>query len=355
MNFFDKCLTRVLIIVLGMLIGCLIACFFGVSFEKPIIQISQSDIFFGEIASGTKVTKTVEIRNVGLGNLIIHKVETGCGCVQVNLSQTVIGSNEAAQLDITMDATEYGQKTFVYIFSNDLKHKIMELSISAESAMQTIVEPSIIDFGQIADSEQLPVNKEINVLLNSEIFLAKDNVHLMFFTDNPYLQIDSSKPAIGNSKPIILTLPANVPIGELFTELQVLMNNSSITSIRVIGNVRGNYFALPPMLLFHQISPKNETITQTIEIQSRHHGGIEYIPNIESFELSNSLKSLISILRSDRNKIILTFSPSNSNIFWAPSTICGGILLKCSNDHLGSKEVNVPIQITLSVPKIRDK
>ena len=83
-----------------------------------------------------------------------------------------------------MNATEYGQRTDVYIFYNDPRKRVAVLSVSAEVAMRTIVEPSIIDFGQIAD-EMLPVSKEVSILMNGNVFSAND-ADIVFSTDHAY-------------------------------------------------------------------------------------------------------------------------------------------------------------------------
>jgi hypothetical protein len=353
MKYPHKRLITGLVIVLGILFGCLVAFLLSNSSEHPIIQLDQSEINFGEIAAGTRAEKTVTIRNVGKGNLVIDSVKSGCGCVQIRLSQNVIAPDEFAQLYIAMDATEYGQRTDIYIFFNDPKPRVAMVSVSAETSMRTIVEPSIIDFGQIAETDGLPASKEVNILINDDIF-ASDNTDLIFSTDHVYLKIDSSKPAIGRSRPVVLTLPSDTPIGDIFTELRILAH-SQMVSIRVIGTVRGQIYSLPPMVLFNQVAQNDNAVSKTVEIRSRHQNGIEGIATIDSFELSDSLKSLITVSRSEKDKIVLTFSPSNPDILWAPSTINGTLSIKCSGNHFVSKNLEVPIQITLRVPKIVEK
>jgi len=46
-----------------------------------------------------------------------------------------------------------GQRTDVYVFFDDPKPRVAVVSVSVEAAMRTIVEATIIDFGQIADTE----------------------------------------------------------------------------------------------------------------------------------------------------------------------------------------------------------
>ena|GEM_PF-3199346 len=351
MNCHRQHLITGLVIVLGILCGCLVAYFLTIPSERPIIQLCQTEVHFGEIAAGTTAEKTITIRNVGTANLAINSVKSGCGCVHIRLSQDVVAPGEAAELYLAMDATEYGQRTDVYIFFNDPKPRVAVVSVSAESAMQTLVEPSIIDFGQIVDLEGFPASKEVNILINNDMF-SSDDADIIFSTSHAYLKIDSSKPAVGRSRPVVLTLPSDTPIGDLFTELQI-QSNSQTVSIRVIGTVRGQFFSLSPMVLFNQVAQNDSTITKMIEIRSRHHEQIEDIPNIDSFVLCDFLEPFIIAVHSDKNKITLTLSPSNPNIFWAPSTIKGTLLLTCSSDHFDTKNVNVPIKITLRVPRIR--
>jgi len=349
----DKRLAIGLVVLLGILFGCLVAYFFAIPSERPIIQLSQTEVNFGEIAAGTKAERTITIRNVGTANLVINEVKSGCGSVHIRLSQDVIAPGETAQLHLAMDATEYGQRTDIYLFFNDPKPRAAVVSVSAEAAMQTLVKPSIIDFGQIVDLEGLPASKEVNILINSDMFFS-DDADIIFSTSHAYLKIDRSKPAVGRSQPVVLTLPSDTPIGDIFTELQI-QSHSQTVSIRVIGTVRGQFYALPPMLLFNQVSQNDDVIFKTVEIRSRFQNGIEDIPTIDSFELCNFLKPLMTASLSGENKVTLTFAPSNPHVFWAPSTTIGALSIKCSSAHFTSKNISVPIQITLRVPKIVGK
>ena len=350
MNRHRQYLITGLVIVLGISLGIPVAYFLTIPSERPIIQLSQTEVNFGEIAAGTKAEKTVTVRNVGTANLVINEVKSGCGCVYIRLSQDVIAPGETAELHLAMEATEYGQRTDIYLFFHDPKPRVAVVSVSAEAAMQTLVEPSIIDFGQIVDLKGLPASKEVNILINDSMF-SSDGADLIFSTSHAYLQIDSSKPAVGRSRPVVLTLPSGTPIGDIFTELQI-QSHSQTVSIRVIGTVRGQFYALPPMLLFNQVSQNDDVIFKTVEIRSRFQNGIEDIPSIDSFELCNFLKPLMTASLSGENKVTLTFSPSNPNIFWAPSTINGTLSIKCSSDLFVTKNVSVPIKITLRVPRI---
>ena len=76
---------------------------------------------------------------------------------------------------------------------------------------------------------------------------------------------------------------------------------------------------------------------------------------IDSFELSSSIKPLFTVSRSDKNGIVLTFSPSNPDIFWASTTVDGTLFIKCSSERFISKNISVPVQITLRVPKVMEK
>jgi len=351
MSYRCKCLIIGLVVALGISVGILVAYISMSLSDRPAIHISQSNINFGALAAGTKVEKKIVVSNIGQRDLIIHNVKSGCGCLQVRLSQNVIAPNESTQLYLIMNATEYGQRTDVLIFSNA---GIAMLSVSAEVAMQAMVAPAIIDFGQVADLEGLPVSREVSILLNDDLLYSSEHDDLVFLTDHAYLKIDCSKPVVGRSKPIVLTLPSDTPIGDIFTELQ-LQTDSQMVSIRVIGTIRGQFFSLPPMLLFHQVSQNDNTISKTVEIRSRYQNGIGDVPTIDSFELCCFLKPILIATRSDTNRVILTLSPSNPSIFWAPSTINGTLSLKCSSDRFDAKIVSVPIQITLRMPRVVEK
>jgi hypothetical protein len=121
---------------------------------------------------------------------VISEIHTGCGCVEANLPQNRINSEASGELRVTMEVDGYGQTTPIYVFSNDPQNPIMQLSVRAEPAMELMVEPSVVDFGQVESVDALPTKKSIKLFLNTDVFSKQGLNNLSFMTSEPYLHID---------------------------------------------------------------------------------------------------------------------------------------------------------------------
>jgi hypothetical protein len=147
-------------------------------------------------------------------------------------------------------------------------------------------------------------------------------------------------------------------VGDIFTELY-LKEKSRTTTIRVLGYVRGDYFALPQMLFFGSIQRQDNPQTQTVRVKFRNSHNIEPEPKliIESCSLSKSLQGFVTLDMKTENRhseISATINPSLYKGLWSIRNIYGHIELICTSDTAPTQYLRIPVLVSLKVPKRKD-
>lgn len=87
---------------------------------------------FGTISEGEEVAHTFYFKNTGDHQLLIKKIETGCGCTTANYSKAPIAPEKEGKIEITFNsAGRYGkQYKEIRIFAN-IPEKQVTLSFTA--------------------------------------------------------------------------------------------------------------------------------------------------------------------------------------------------------------------------------
>ena len=70
---------------------------------------------FGELISGEIVVATFVFTNSGKYNLVIEKVKSDCGCVQVNFSEEPVKPGKTELIEVEFDSSGMFGKQFKYI------------------------------------------------------------------------------------------------------------------------------------------------------------------------------------------------------------------------------------------------
>lgn len=84
------------------------------------IEFAKKTFDFGDITEGETVSHTFFFKNTGEHNLIIRKIETGCGCTTVNYSDKPVKPGKEGKLEIAFNSSgRYGkQYKEIRIFAN---------------------------------------------------------------------------------------------------------------------------------------------------------------------------------------------------------------------------------------------
>jgi len=280
----------------------------------------------------------------------------------MTLTQNAIapGKSEALQVTMTVESLRKKQVA-IFVFSNDPRQPVLKLSVKADTVMKSIVEPQVVDFGQVESKTTLPITKSFRLSLKQGYFTTLEPGHLSFITNEPYLRVDDSHRSAGNIKEVRISLQKDAPIGDIFTQL-LIRDATKSASMRILGYIRGKYLALPQMIVLGPVGPHDDAISESIKVTLR--GDSEDslksdlgLVHIASINLSDTLAGLLSVTRTQDGRnagITVMLNPAQYSGLWSSREIYGHIRMKCFNNDEEPKELNVPVLVVLQLPRIRD-
>lgn len=96
------------------------------------VEFTQKSFNFGDITEGETVSHTFFFKNTGKHNLIIRKIETGCGCTTVNYKNEPVKAGKEGKIEIAFNSSgRYGkQYKEISIFAN-VPQKEIKLKFTA--------------------------------------------------------------------------------------------------------------------------------------------------------------------------------------------------------------------------------
>lgn len=358
-----KCIFWIFATALGVGQGGLIYYLIFAGGGPPILQVDTTELDFGAIPSGVKLKRTFRLTNVGGSPLVIRRIQTGCGCLEVNLAQNNIAPSTSEELQVTMTVENLLKKQVaIFVFSNDPQQPVVKLFVKADAVMESIIEPQVVDFGQVESTAMLPITKSISLSLKQDYFADLKSGQLSFTVNEPYLRVNDSQRSDGNVTEIKLSLQEDAPTGDIFTQL-LIGDASKSASMRILGYVRGHYLALPQMIVLGPVGPRDDAVSEFIRVKLRGNGNGDPesdagMVHIMSINLSDTLATLLTVtkIQEIRNTgITVTLNPARYSGLWSSREIYGRIRMKCSSSDAKPQELNVPVLVVLQLPKIREK
>jgi hypothetical protein len=135
----------------------------------PYLEVDPPIVLFEDLYAGQKGEKTVQIKNIGTELLVIENVKAGCGCTGVMMGEKNIPPGGSSPLQVSFASSDryVGKKTrkSINIYSNDPRDGgVFRLDLEADVKAGIIVEPSVINLGQIVPG----ATQTINLKLTSE-------------------------------------------------------------------------------------------------------------------------------------------------------------------------------------------
>ena len=76
--------------------------------KQTSVSLSEREVQFGSFPMGEKKERKVTLKNTGDAPLVIHGVDTSCGCTRVEYSQRPLRPGEETTLLIVYEADEAG-------------------------------------------------------------------------------------------------------------------------------------------------------------------------------------------------------------------------------------------------------
>lgn len=145
------------------LILCIFAFYCSLHAQPRLEVVGGPNKNFGDIYSGSKITRNVTIKNIGTDTLNISKVAASCGCTAALASSHHIAPNDTAAITITFNSGAYrGTLTkSVNIASNDSVAPAMNVNFTV--AIKTVIEstPQFLYFNKVRIDS--PVTKSLRL------------------------------------------------------------------------------------------------------------------------------------------------------------------------------------------------
>ena len=95
---------------------------------KPKIVFLSKSIELGVVKSGQKYSGKMTIKNIGVDDLIIKSIKSGCRCTNISITSNIIKHNKEAVLHITYvaDSNAENGKFIVPVVIRSNSEKILE-------------------------------------------------------------------------------------------------------------------------------------------------------------------------------------------------------------------------------------
>ncbi|MBI3195396.1 MAG: DUF1573 domain-containing protein [Ignavibacteriae bacterium] len=216
---------QLLIIVLLLLI-----CSFAAA--QPKIELAEgTNLEFGDVISGNKLTKEITVKNIGTDTLHIKDVRAQCGCTATLLKEKAIAPSRESKLSVTFNAAGYrsGKVTkHVYVDSDDPMTPTLTIEFEPNVIQLLEVNPSMLSFNNAKIDTQLV--RSITIKNTS-----KDTINILSLENNfEQLKVSLSKNHLAPGDTSVLT-------GELFTTkagsyqtvVNVLTDHPSLSKLEV--------------------------------------------------------------------------------------------------------------------------
>lgn len=126
--------------------------------EGPLIRLVERQVDFGDVSEGVAVGHDFEFWNDGTEPLVIHKVETSCGCTAAAPTDSLIAPGGRSTIRVTFSGRDLnGEITkVVAVYTNDPAEPRIDLGLRASVVPLVRFENPRLDFGNVPQG-QTPV------------------------------------------------------------------------------------------------------------------------------------------------------------------------------------------------------
>ncbi len=132
-------------------ICCIVILVGNLTAQPKLKAPSPASLNFGEIYSGTKIARTLVVRNEGTDTLKISDVSVSCGCTVALISSKKVAPGDSAALTVTFKSGAYLDKTTksVIIDSDDPTNPRMYINFTVDIKTVLRMNPRFIYFGRV--------------------------------------------------------------------------------------------------------------------------------------------------------------------------------------------------------------
>lgn len=170
--------------------------------QEPRFEIDSAEFHFGKVFEGNTVRHTFNFRNAGSAPLIINRVRSSCGCTVTRLSAEILSPGDTGEIEMAFDTSRYrGQQVqTIYLYTNDPRREVIQLSLHGMVEQIIVAEPSRIDYGAVKSGE----SAAIDVVLSSRIATPITLSHIRL--THPDMQAELSQDVLQPGTTATLTL-----------------------------------------------------------------------------------------------------------------------------------------------------
>lgn len=220
---------------------------------KPKLVVDKVQHDFGRITDTSSVFVDIPFKNAGTGTLEILDTHATCGCTISRLEQTTYppGQSGILKVEFKPQGKNGPQLQRVTIRSNDPVQGEVTVSIMAEVEPVVMIEPKIVQFGEVKKGETRTAT--VKIIGRTEDFAATFGT--VSSDEALTLEVLETKPIEMNGKTlrqteVKLTLKPTAPVGHLQQSASIRTSDSRMPAVtaQVMADVVGDLEAGPARL-----------------------------------------------------------------------------------------------------------
>jgi hypothetical protein len=228
------------------------------------ITFSTQAIDFGASLRGQKLKHSFTFTNTGKGPLIIQGVHATCGCIATEVTKgQEYAPGQSGAIDVTLDTTNFSGNLVkaITVMTNERPARDHTLTARALVREEIIVEPPVIDFGDVMSSRGGKQTAMVRATPGNKV-----EVHALKYNES-IMKVTLDKGS--NDWLLAVELRPDLPPGFIKETISIKNTSSALPDLPLLvrANVAGNILASPKYLEFGAV-PREDKVSRGISLES---------------------------------------------------------------------------------------
>jgi len=229
--------------------------------KAPRIRFVSLTHDFGKVDEGPEIVHMFRFRNVGVAPLKIGDVHASCGCTAAVATTSEIPPGGVGAIKVTYHTQGRPGKAVknITVNCNDPRSPTLSLSFNVEVTREIDLQPDRVYFfgvkqGQSRATTVTILGKPLRHLKVSDVSVRDKKVQV---TSAPASQMSGDpKEGMRYGSTLVVTLPDNMPIGEIADEISLKTNDLKKPEVKipVNGEVVGRVQAFPKTIFMNDLN-----------------------------------------------------------------------------------------------------
>jgi hypothetical protein len=215
--------------------------------EGPQIFCEAPNHDFGIRNSGTIITHSYFLQNIGNEELIIRHITPSCGCTITEIQDKNLSPGEHQELKVQIDlkGKKSTQNYLIMVQSNDPDDPILFLNMQGIAVTEVTLHPNPLNFGNIGENER--AEETVELLSNQQMSIEITGFKL----DSDLFSARVVEEEKNRKNRIIIATVPPLPRGLAHANMMVYTNRPSFeeTSLSISANVVGKVVFQPLQLI----------------------------------------------------------------------------------------------------------